>query len=64
MSTRTDMPRRTYRQRRQARAARLRKWAETRQARAEQTAASTDALAAAIPRRDQGVQLRVPQGNR
>lgn len=49
MTATTDSPRRTYRERREARAARLREWASKREARAEQAAASTDALAGRIP---------------
>jgi hypothetical protein len=45
----TNTPRRTYRERREARAARLREWADKRQARAEQTATTVDALAGRIP---------------
>jgi hypothetical protein len=44
----TDTPR-TYRERRQARAERLRTWAVSRERRADASAASVDALAASIP---------------
>jgi hypothetical protein len=49
MTTTTNTPRLTYRERREARAARLREWASKRDARAEQAATATDALTAAIP---------------
>jgi Domain of unknown function (DUF3560) len=49
MTPTTDTPRRTYRERREARAERLRQWAAKRETRAEQTAASVDALASLIP---------------
>jgi hypothetical protein len=49
MTPTTDTPRRTYRERREARAERLREWATKREARAEQAAASVDALASLIP---------------
>jgi Domain of unknown function (DUF3560) len=49
MTVTTNTPRRTYRERREARAARLREWASKRDARAEQAATATDAVAAAIP---------------
>ena len=45
----TDTPRRTYRERREARAAHLREWASKREARAEQAVASANALAGSIP---------------
>jgi hypothetical protein len=44
----TDAPR-TYRERRQARAERLRSWAASRERRADASTASVDALAATIP---------------
>jgi Domain of unknown function (DUF3560) len=44
----TDTPR-TYRERREARAERLRTWAASRERRADASAASVDALAATIP---------------
>jgi Domain of unknown function (DUF3560) len=49
MTTTTNTPRRTYRERREARAARLREWADKRQARAEQAATATHTLTAMIP---------------
>lgn len=49
MTTTTATQRRTYRERREARATRLREWASKREARAEQAATDADALAAAIP---------------
>jgi hypothetical protein len=49
MTPTTDTARRTYRERRAARAERLREWATKREARAEQAAASVDALASLIP---------------
>jgi hypothetical protein len=49
MTPTTDTPHRTYRERREARAERLREWATKREARAEQAAASVDALASLIP---------------
>jgi hypothetical protein len=49
MTPTTDTPRRTYRERREVRAERLREWATKREAHAEQAAASVDALANLIP---------------
>jgi hypothetical protein len=47
--TTTSKPTRTYRERREARAERLRQWAAKRETRAEHTAASVDALTSLIP---------------
>jgi hypothetical protein len=49
MTPTTDTQRRTYRERREARAKRLHEWADKREGRAEQAAASVDALANLIP---------------
>lgn len=47
--TTASKPTRTYRERREARAERLRQWAAKRETRAEQAAASVDALTSLIP---------------
>lgn len=47
--TATSKPTRTYRERREARAERLRQWAAKRETRAEQAAASVDTLTSLIP---------------
>jgi hypothetical protein len=47
--TTTSKPTRTYRERREARAERLRQWAAKRETRAEQAAASVDTLTSLIP---------------
>ncbi len=49
MTTTTKPIRRTYRERREARAERLREWAAKRETRAEQAAASVDTLTSLIP---------------
>jgi hypothetical protein len=49
MTTTTKSTRRTYRERREARAERLREWAAKRETRAEQAAASVDTLTSLIP---------------
>lgn len=49
MTTTTKSTRRTYRERRDARAERLREWAAKRETRAEQAAASVDTLTSLIP---------------
>jgi Domain of unknown function (DUF3560) len=49
MSNTNTTPRRTYRERREARAARLRQWAASREAKAAQSASSVQAVADMIP---------------